>query len=90
MSGGSYNYQCYHVSNEYEDRMFDEELNEMIKDLVPLLKDLEWWQSDDIGEEKYRKTVQEFKDKWFGKRQETTKAAIIKILLKTIEDIGNL
>ena len=90
MSGGSYNYQYSQVSNEYEGKMFDEELNEMIKDLVPLLKDLEWWQSDDIGEEKYRKTVQEFKDKWFGKRQETTKAAIIKILLKTIEDIGNL
>jgi hypothetical protein len=40
------------------------EMNNLIKDLVPVLKELEWWRSDDISEEDYRKTLKEFKQKW--------------------------
>ena len=66
MSGGSYNYECYRVEEEYVGAMHDAELDEMMKDLVKVLHDVEWWQSCDIGEDDYRKTVKDFKDKWFN------------------------
>lgn len=66
MSGGSYEYMYSQVENVYVGRMFDDELDEMMKDLVVVLHDLEWWKSDDISEEDYRRTVERFKLKWFG------------------------
>lgn len=65
MSGGSYDYKFSVIEDYYVNSMFDTELDEMMKDLVVLLHDLEWWQSADIGEESYRKTVKAFKSKWF-------------------------
>lgn len=65
MSGGSYCYKYYEVEDYYVGAMYDEELNEMMKDLVKVLHDVEWWQSCDIGEDDYRKTVNAFKAKWF-------------------------
>jgi hypothetical protein len=68
MTGGSYNYIFANLEDELIDRMYDPELDDMIKDLIKLLYDLEWWQSGDTNEEKYRKTVKEFKTKWFTKK----------------------
>jgi hypothetical protein len=65
MSGGSYNYMYCRINDEYVDRMFDSQLNSMMKDLVDVLHDLEWWQSCDSSEERYRDTVRKFKKKWF-------------------------
>lgn len=65
MSGGSYNYMYCRINDEYVDRMFDSQLNSMMKDLVVVLHDLEWWQSCDSSEERYRDTVRKFKKKWF-------------------------
>ena len=65
MSGGSYCYMFGRIEEEYVGRMYDSQLNEMMKDLVKVLHDLEWWQSCDTGEETYRRTVTEFKNKWF-------------------------
>ncbi len=76
MSGGSYNYQFYRVEEEYVGRMHDVELNGMMKDLIEVLHDLEWWQSDDIGEEDYRETVKKFKQKWFGANNERVQKTI--------------
>lgn len=76
MSGGSYDYKYYDVDDYYNGKMFDDELNEMINDLVNLLHDLEWWQSCDYGEEDYRKTVTEFKKKWFRRDEVKIKAVI--------------
>ena len=69
MSGGSYDYKSYVIEEYYVGRMFDVELNEMMKDLVQVLHDVEWWQSDDISEEDYRETVTKFKKKWFRRRK---------------------
>ena len=66
MSGGSHNYLYYTVEETYGGDMHDAEMNELIKDLVEVLHDLEWWQSGDIGEQGYRETVAKFKTKWFG------------------------
>lgn len=65
MSGRSYNYMYSRINDEYVGRMHDSQLDEMMKDLVDLLHDLEWWQSSDTGEDTYRRAVTEFKKKWF-------------------------
>jgi len=70
MSGGSYNYVYAIVEVEYANRMYDAELNNLIEDLIPILKELEWWQSSDSSEEDYRIKVSNFKNKWFGKNRE--------------------
>lgn len=69
MSGGSYSYVYCKVENECVGRMFDRQLDEMMKDLVKVLHDLEWWQSSDTGEDTYRRAVTEFKKKWFKQRK---------------------
>ena len=65
MSGGSYSYIYSRLEDECKNRMYDAELNDLINDLIKVLHDLEWWQSSDIGEDTYRETVANFKDKWF-------------------------
>lgn len=65
MSGGSYCYMFNRIEEEYVGRMFDSQLNDMMKDLVEVLHDLEWWQSCDSDEKRYRETVTKFKKKWF-------------------------
>ena len=65
MSGGSYNYMYYQVEDTYGKRMYDVELNELIEDLIPILRAVEWWQSGDTEEDSYREKVAEFKKKWF-------------------------
>ena len=47
MSGGSYNYLYSQIEDEYVGRMYDIELNDMMKDLTKLLKILEWWRSEE-------------------------------------------
>ena len=65
MSGGSHNYIYSRLSHECEGEMHVAEMNDLIKDLCEVLHDLEWWQSGDYSEDQYRKTVSEFKKKWF-------------------------
>lgn len=90
-SGGSYNYEFYRVEDEYVGKMYDLELNELIKDLVPVLKSLEWWQSADTSEENYRKDVEKFKNKWFkGKRGDRLKKIIDDEIDKTKKKLYQL
>jgi hypothetical protein len=65
MSGGSYSYIYSRLSEECENRMYDAEMDDLIKDLCKVLHDLEWWQSGDTSEKQYRKTLSAFKKKWF-------------------------
>lgn len=71
-------YRNISISIEYDlvGYMFDSELNQMMKDLVPALEDLEKWQEGDIGEEQYRETVTEFKSEWFKRRKCDIKALV--------------
>lgn len=71
MSGGSYDYIYSRLEEECIGRMYDAEMNDMIKDLCNVLHDLEWWISGDCQEEKYRKSLIAFKKKWFGGDRET-------------------
>ena len=65
MSGGSYSYIYSSLQEECEGRMYDAEMDDMIHDLCEVLHDLEWWQSCDSSEERYRETLNKFKTKWF-------------------------
>lgn len=65
MSGGSYNYIYSRLLSECEGNMYDAEMDEMIHDLAEVLHDLEWWQSADSSEDRYRETLAKFKSKWF-------------------------
>ena len=77
MSGGSYSYIFSRLSSECEGRMYDAEMNDLIRDLCDVLHDLEWWQSGDSSEDRYRNTLTKFKAKWFkGDRQERLKGYI--------------
>ena len=79
MSGGSYNYIYNRLSEECENRMYDAEMNDLIKDLCEVLHYLEWWQSGDTSEGSYRNTLTKFKAKWFkDDRQERLKGYIDK------------
>lgn len=75
-SGGSYDYMFYKIKDTYCNKMFDIEMNHFMEDFVKLLKELEWWKSDDIAEEDYRKALKEFKTKWFGKNDKRIKDII--------------
>jgi len=70
MSGGEYQYMYYKVEDIYCNRMHDAEMNELIKDLVPILKAVEWWQSGDTEREAYQEELDKFKNKWFRTSRE--------------------
>lgn len=67
MSGGSHNYIYYKIQEELVGQMHDKELNDLMKDISELAHDLEWFDSSDYGENDYKKSVEKFKNKWFGK-----------------------
>mgnify|MGYP007104108860 CR=1 FL=1 len=72
MSGGSYSYIYSQLLEECKGRMYDAEMNDLIIDLSEVLHDLEWWQSCDSSEERYRNTLARFKEKWFGNDEKRT------------------
>lgn len=79
MSGGSYNYIYSELREACSGAMYDAEMDDLIEDLCKVLHDLEWWQSGDTGEESYRKSLAEFKKKWFqGDRSKRLKGYIDK------------
>lgn len=65
MSGGSFNYGYVKIEYDYVGYMQDREMDDLMKDIVKIMHDLEWWKSGDIDEEDYRETVKNFKKKWF-------------------------
>ena len=84
MSGGSHNYTCYRVEDEYVGNMEDAELDEMMQDVSELLHDLEWYHSADYSEKTYRDSVKKFKTKWFGGNREERLKNIIENKLEEI------
>lgn len=88
MSGGSFNYGYTVLRDLYQECMEDAEMNDLVIDLTGILKDLEWWKSSDTDEETYRKSVLEFKEKWFKKsREERLKEYIDGSLSKIRSDL---
>lgn len=71
MSGGSFNYIYSKLEYEVKGKMGDIELNDLMNDIINLLKDLEWAASGDDDPEDYEKSVAEFKKKWLETIQVT-------------------
>ena len=90
MSGGALNYICYTIEDVLVGEMYDDDMNEFVKDFASLTYALEWWLSGDCREKTYRKTLKEFKDKWFRNYDEREKEAIKKIKEKAIKEIEEL
>ena len=64
MSGGSLDYVYGRLEDCATGKMHDPEMEDLLKDFVKVLHDLEWWLSSDTSEEDYRKTLRRFKKKW--------------------------
>lgn len=50
-----------------ENRFDDVEISELIFDVFCLIHSYDWYACGDTGEDDYRKDVEYFKKKWFGK-----------------------
>lgn len=91
MSGGSHNYICYTIESELVGQMHDKELDDLMKDIAELAHDLEWFDSSDVCEDTYRKSVLKFKSKWFGKtRTERLKDYIDSSINELKEQLYNM
>lgn len=90
MSGGALKYICYNISEKLSGKMQDEAMNQFVKDFAKLTHDLEWWLSADYVEETYRKSLKEFKNKWFKNYDERQKEAVKKIKERAIKEINEL
>ena len=91
MSGGSFDYKYCILEEYYVGNMEDDELNDLVKDLVNVLYELEWWTSGDTNEEKYRITVRKFKEKWFKQnRSDRLKNYIDEKITNTKKELYNL
>ena len=64
MSGGSHQYVYCDLEYKALGKMYDPELNALIRDLIPVLKAVEWWRSGDWSAEGYREEVEKFKKTW--------------------------
>lgn len=58
--------------NEYinarrSDPFLDKQMSELVWDIFVVLHSLDWYRSGDTSEDKYRKDVKYFKNKWLGK-----------------------
>lgn len=69
MSGGSMNYFFVQLE-EYAPYLKDKELVELAEDMARLFHDREWYDSGDIGEGGWNRSVAEFKKKWFTEPRE--------------------
>lgn len=87
MSGGSFNYMYERIKETYFDELQDVEMNDLLNDLCIVLHDLEWWQSGDYSEDKYRKSVEDFKKKWISGQGNDDDARIKRIKTHVLEAV---
>lgn len=66
-----------------KNRFEDVEISELIFDVFCLIHSYDWYASGDTGEDDYRKDVEYFKRKWFGK---TAKQRAEKVAKDAIEE----
>lgn len=64
----------------------DVEISELIFDVFCLIHSYDWYASGDTGEDDYRKDVEYFKRKWFGK---TAKQRAEKVAKDAIEEFAD-
>lgn len=81
-------YETYVKRARRLDPMEDKQLSELVYDVFCLLHSLDWYKSDDTGEETYRADVAYFKQKWLkGRKKSLEKAEIDKQIDELREDL---
>ena len=75
MSGGSLDYLYYKVEDASR-YIKDREIRALCVDFAKVLHDIEWNLDDDIGDDTLRRSIHDFKKKWFGPRDERLKEFI--------------
>ena len=68
--------------------MHDRELSELMADVMCLLYGLEWFDSCDIGEEKYKECVNKFKAKWMHRTENDRLNSYIEDLKSYYEELA--
>ena len=84
MSGGSHDYLYSRVEELFVGKMYDIELNDLMKDVANIMHDLEWYDSGDYDPDGYFDTVKAFKKKWF---EFPRKDRLKKYIDKSVEDL---
>lgn len=91
MSGGSHGYVYCQIDDYLCRQMKDPELNDLMEDISKLAHDLEWYDSSDISEDRYKETVRLFKEKWFNSsREERLKKYIDDVLEKQKSELYSM
>lgn len=89
MSGGSLNYFYCDLESHIGD-FGDKELDDLVRDLVELFHDREWFLSSDIGEGSWIEARDKFKTKWFtpDSRNERVKKYLDEIRDEVLDAFG--
>lgn len=85
MSGGSMSY-IYEEVEKASTLTYDPEIKELLHDLSILLHDEEWYRSADYSKQDYRKSLFNFKEKWFKKAREDRLMAYIDSQILILKD----
>ena len=89
MSGGRLGYFYNHLTEHVGD-FGDVELDDLVKDLVELFHDREWYLSGDTSEGEWREARKKFKEKWLykGAREERFQQYIDEAAEKLRDEFG--
>lgn len=67
MSGGHYNYEYSSIRDTYKGELENPLLEDLLEDVVELLRSLEWYKSGDTSQETYHQNIDIFIEKWIKK-----------------------
>ena len=89
MSGGYLNY-FYNDLESHVGDFQDRELDDLVKDLVKLFHDREWYLSSDYGEGSWVESRDAFKKKWFAEnaRQERVEKYLEDMKTEVLKSLG--
>ena len=77
MSGGHFNWIQTNMEYELVGHMLDPELDDLMKDVVELVNDLDLYLSDDTSEKDWEAAKEKFKRKWLrGNHEERLKKLV--------------
>ena len=93
MSGGRFDYRDSELKyeifgyGELRDVFYDKEISELVWDVLNLIHDFDWYTSGDTCKETWLKKKQEFKQKWFGDRDERVERIVRETLAAAKQEL---
>ena len=86
MSGGHYNYKYSSIRDTYKGELENPLLEDLLEDVVELLRSLEWYKSGDTSQEIYHQNIDIFIEKWIKKDFYDSMILIINFSLQLIRN----